>query len=80
MAVVQSSGFQWPGVLAREIATETAVSVFGIAAGAFGGLAGLVASRQLQGITGRIPVGRLAVPVAVAGISTVLGAFLLPSG
>lgn len=80
MAVVQSSGIEWPGILGREISTELSVTAFQLAGGVFGGLAALIASRRLQDITQPLPLGRLVVPVAVAGVSTVVGAFLLPSG
>lgn len=80
MAVVQNAGGQWPGVLGRAISTELAVTAFQLAGGVFGGLAAIIASRRLEGIGGNIPLGRLAIPVAVAGVSTVIGALLLPSG
>lgn len=79
MAVVQASNADFPGVLGREISTELAVTGFQLAGGVFGGLAALIASRRLQGITQPLPLGRLVVPVAVAGLSTVVGALLLPS-
>lgn len=80
MAVTQAVGTDLPGILGRQISTEQAVNVFGLAAGAFGGIAGLIAARRLQGVTGDIQVGILAVPILVAGVSTVVGAFLLPTG
>lgn len=80
MAIRQASPTAFPGFLGRPISTELATSLFGIAAGAFGGLAGLIASRRLEDVTGEIPLGTLAVPVAIAGVSTVVGAFFLPSG
>lgn len=71
---------EFPGVFGREISTELSVTAFQLAGGVFGGLAALIASKRLEGIGGSLPLGRLAIPVAVAGVSTVIGAFLLPSG
>lgn len=79
MAIQQALLIDYPGALGREVSTELATSLFGIVAGAFGGVAGLIASRRLEGIPGSIQLGTLAVPVAVAGLSTVAGAFLIPS-
>lgn len=79
MAVVQST----PGVgtfsFGPEISTELATTAFGLAAGLFGGVAGLVASQRLKQLPETVPAGILAIPVAVAGISTVAGALLLPT-
>lgn len=61
------------------ISTEQAVNAFGIAAGVFGGLAGFIAARRLAGLDREIRMGELILPVLVAGTSTVVGAFLLPS-
>lgn len=61
-----------------EISTELATTAFGLVAGVFGGIAGLIAARKLEGVSGPIPIGSLGVPLAVAGVSTVIGAFLLP--
>lgn len=61
------------------ISTELATTAFGLAAGVFGGVAGLVAARRLEGAPDIIPAGNLAIPVLVAGVSTVLGAFLIPT-
>lgn len=80
MAVGTTSGIQWPGVFGREISTELSVTAFQLAGGVFGGLAAIIASRRLEGIGTTIPLGRLVVPVAVAGVSTVIGAMLLPTG
>lgn len=63
-----------------DISTELATTAFGLAAGVFGGIAGLVAARRLESAPDVIPAGNLAIPVAVAGISTVLGAWLIPAG
>lgn len=79
MAVVQSSGIEWPGFLSREISTELAVTGFQLVGGVFGGVAALIASRKLEGVSQPLPLGRLVVPVGVAGLSTVIGALLLPS-
>lgn len=69
-----------PGVLGREITTEMAVNLFGIGAGIFGGVAGLVAGQRLGALSvEKIPVGLLTIPLLVAGVSTVVGAFLLPT-
>lgn len=80
MAVSTATGAQFPGVFGREISTELSVTAFQLAGGVFGGVAALIASRRLEGVGGTIPLGRLALPVAVAGLSTVIGALLLPSG
>lgn len=80
MAVGLTPGVEFPGVLGVPISTEMAVNLFGIGAGVFGGLAGLVAGTRLQGVSGDLQAGQLVIPLAVAGISTVVGALLLPSG
>lgn len=80
MAIRQTTGTELPGILGRTISTEQAVNVFGLGAGVFGGMAGLVAAGRLQNLSGEIQFGRLVIPLAVAGISTVVGALLLPSG
>lgn len=60
--------------------TEIAVTSFQLASGVFGGLSALVAARRLSRLsTDTIPARSLIVPIAVAGISTVIGAFLLPT-
>lgn len=79
MAVTNATATDLPGVLGRQVSTELATSLFGVVAGAFGGIAGLVASRRLAGLDGNISLGQLTLPVAVAGLSTVAGALLLPS-
>lgn len=61
------------------IDTELAVTVFQLSAGVFGGLAALVAARRLSQAGDEVPASTLVVPVAIAGASTVLGAFLLPT-
>lgn len=66
--------------LGREISTEFGITVFQLSAGVFGGLAALVAARRLEDAPDSIPVGALVLPIAVAGVSTVVGAFLLPTG
>lgn len=61
--------------------TEIAVTSFQLASGVFGGLAALVAARRLAKVgSDTIPVRSLIVPITVAGVSTVLGALLLPGG
>lgn len=80
MAVRQASNGQLPGVLGRTISTELAVNAFGLMSGSFGALAGLIAAKRLETYTDEIPLGRLAVPVLVAGGSTVIGALLVPTG
>lgn len=62
-----------------EISTELATTAFGLAAGVFGGVAGLIASQRLKELPETVPTGILAIPVAVAGISTVIGAFFIPT-
>jgi hypothetical protein len=79
MAVSSATGNEFPGVFGRSISTELSVTAFQLAGGVFGGIAALIASRRLEDVGGTIPLGRLALPVAVAGVSTVVGAFLLPS-
>lgn len=80
MAVSQST----PGVglfnVGREITTEFGVTLFQLSAGVFGGIAALVASQRLESAPEHIPLGTLAPAVAVAGLSTIAGAFLLPTG
>lgn len=80
MAIAQGS----PGVTALnigpEISTELATTLFGLTAGVFGGIAGLVAASRLERAPDIIPAGYLAIPVAIAGISTVVGALLIPTG
>lgn len=66
-------------ILGWEISTELAVNFFGIASGTFGALAGLVAARRLAKAPDRIPIRNLVIPVTVAGVSTVLGALLVPT-
>lgn len=79
MAVARPTATDLPGVLGRTISTELGVTAFQLAGGVFGGLAAIIASRRLEQREEPLPLGVLAVPVAVAGVSTVLGAFLLPT-
>lgn len=79
MAVSTASGSGFPGVLGRMISTELSVTAFQLAGGVFGGVAAIIASRRLENVGNAIPLGRLVIPVAVAGVSTVIGALLLPT-
>lgn len=73
-----------PGVGAIQvgptISTEFGVSGFQVAMGVFGGLAALVAAKQLQTVERDIHISELAVPVALGGAGVLLAAFLLPTG
>lgn len=80
MAVSTATGSTFPGFLGRTISTELSVTAFQLAGGVFGGLAAIIASRRLEGVGGTIPLGRLVIPVTIAGVSTVIGALLLPTG
>lgn len=61
------------------VPTELAVTSFQLATGVFGGIAALLASRRLSQLgSDTIRVSSLILPIAVAGVSTVIGAFLLP--
>lgn len=62
------------------IDTEIAVVAFQISTGVFGGISALVAARRLSRLeTDTIPTTSLFLPIAIAGVSTVIGAYLLPS-
>jgi len=80
MAVRQTSSSNLPGILGRFIPSETAVTTFQLATGVFGGVAALIASRRLAAFGDRITIGRLLPAIAVAGVSTAVGALLLPTG
>lgn len=64
----------------REISTEFGVTLFQLSAGVFGGVAALVAANRLEEAPETLPLGTFVLPIAVAGVSTVVGAFLLPTG
>lgn len=68
------------GVIPREITTEAAVTLFQLSAGLFGGLAAILAARRLSQVDGTVSPMALALPVLIAGGSTVAGALLLPTG
>lgn len=79
MAVTtRTTGILTPQV-GRTISTELGVSGFQIAMGVFGGLAALVAARQLQTVERELHMGELAVPVLVGGVGVVISAMLLPN-
>jgi len=62
------------------IPTETAATAFGLLAGVAGGLAQIVAGNRLSQVRGdRIKVRDLALPVAIGGLSTVVGALIIPT-
>lgn len=66
--------------LSTEIPTETAVTAFQLVGGLFGGIAAIIASRRLSALPGEtISLASLAIPVLIAGGSTVIGALFLPS-
>lgn len=61
------------------VPTELATVSFGLLAGIGGGLAQLIASRRLSGVSNRhIKLSSLALPVILGGGSTALAAYLLP--
>lgn len=64
-----------------QIPTEQASVAFGLLAGVGGGLAQVIAGRQLSNVPGdTIPIRSLALPIVLAGGSTALAAYLIPSG
>lgn len=65
--------------LGRTISTELGVSGFQIATGVFGGLAALIAARQLENVERDLHLGELAVPIIVGGVGIVAAAALLPN-
>lgn len=61
------------------ISTELGVTVFQIAAGLAGGIAAIVAARRLSRVSGTIQLSSLALPILIAGGSTIVGAYLIPA-
>lgn len=64
-----------------EISTEQAVTFFALTAGIGGGLAQILAGRRLSQVPGdTVPLRKLIIPTAVAGLSTAIAPILLPAG
>lgn len=77
---VQSGQVSLSGVqFGPTFSTEYGVTGFQLAAGVFGGLAALIAARQLETLEREVYLSELAIPIAVAGIGTMIGASMLPS-
>lgn len=63
------------------INTETAATVFGLLAGVAGGVAQIVAGRNLAGLsTDRVRLRSLGVPLALGAAGSIAGALLVPGG
>lgn len=62
-----------------QFTTEFSVTLFQLAMGVFGGLGAIVAARRLETINRDVYLSELAVPVLIGGVSTVIGASLLPT-
>lgn len=78
MAVTAAPTGVQSGIIPRQISTEQAVVAFQLAAGVAGGIAAILAARRLSTVEGPVSLSTLALPVLIAGGSTVAGAMLLP--
>lgn len=63
----------------RQLSTEFSVTGFQLAMGVFGGLGAIIAARRLESVERDVYISELMVPIIIGGVSTVLGATLLPT-